>query len=649
VNSYEVVLATGLDKLLKYSADVCIDNGQLVIVPLRNRKTLGMVINANNSRESFNIKNITKILNYKLSNNNINFLKWFCEYNIIPMGIALKMMVNFNTEDFVNDHLCGVTTINDQYNCKTIELNHVQQNAVDTLLTREDFAVDLIDGVTGSGKTEVYLAVIMQRLKTTQSSQVLILLPEIALTSALMIRFEKYFEIAPYVWHSNTTKTKKREIWIKAISGAKMVVIGARSALFIPFTNLVTIIVDEEHDASYKQNEQGFYNARDMAIVRGKIENIHVILSSATPSLETVHNVKNCKYGCVKLPNRFANAEMPTVNIVDMRQEQGRPIISSALYTAISNALYKKEQTLLFVNQRGYASLSVCKKCGYKWKCENCDVALIEHKHPHNLMCHHCGSMQKLPVVCPECNAEKTRISLGIGTERVAEAIRCEFPNTRCLTLSSDTVNSPKALRIAMDAIYKNDVDIILGTQILAKGHHFPNLTVVGIIEADQGLYGCDLRANERTYQLLDQVSGRAGREKKMGTVFLQTYSPENPLIKALSTHNRDAFYEYEISDRLAHDMPPFATLIAIIISGKEELYVQKTARTLAASFPANKTLQILGPAPAPIAKLRGQYRYRLLIKLPKNTLLQQAIKQWARSNVPSVSIYIDVDPYEFF
>ncbi|MDR1908210.1 MAG: primosomal protein N' [Holosporales bacterium] len=673
--------------------------GQLVIVPLRNRPVVGIVVSVFDKKKdiNFGVKCVSHVLPYVLSENNLNFLKWFSAYNLILMGMALKMMIPFSAEELIKSSE-SLPTSNAKVapiSLTPIALNTFQQRAVDQLLSRKDFSVDLIDGVTGSGKTEVYFAAIKRRLQQSSNAQILILLPEIALTTALINRFEKYFNFKPHVWHSSTTKAQKLKIWTKIIAGERAIVIGARSALFLPFVNLATIIVDEEHDSSYKQNEQGHYNARDMAIACGRIEGIPVILASATPSLETVLNVRSGRFGVATLASRYADAAMPSVCIVDMRQERGRPIISTPLSEAMHSALEKKEQILIFVNQRGYAPLSLCKSCGYRWKCSMCDVNLIEHKSPNCLMCHHCGNRQSRADVCPECSSPESRIALGVGTERVLEAIKCQFPEARCLVVSSDTISSKKMLKTAMTSIFENEVDVILGTQILAKGHHFPNLTVVGVIEADQGINGCDLRANERTYQLLDQVSGRAGREKKRGVVFLQTYAPENPLMVALANHDRDVFYANELDDRKAHGMPPFKMLIAVIVSGEAEIDVQKESRRLAQSFmaimarakevtegdgarrikkadagivnsagtdgtdqqaktPATKEAaalakaQLLGPAPAPIAKLRGQYRYRLLIKTDKGSNLQSVIKQWAKSSSTSVSVTVDVDPYEF-
>ncbi|MDR0630994.1 MAG: primosomal protein N' [Holosporales bacterium] len=690
---YEVIVATNLENRLTYEHDAVLLPGCVVLVPLRNRPTVGIVAATSVDGGAYKIKNISAVLPYQLSKNCVTFLHWFSEYNLFSVGMALKMMIPFAPDVLLAEPGKKRNSIQPNKSPADIKLSAAQQDVAQRLMSKNGFHVDLIDGVTGSGKTEVYLYIVQQRLLENPLAQILILLPEIALTSALISRFQKYFAFEPLVWHSNMTKTQKFLIWKKVVMGEQLVVVGARSALFLPFVNLAMIIVDEEHDPSYKQNEQGFYNARDMAIVRAQLENIQVLLVSATPSLETVQNVRLGKFGVEALPFRYANATLPSVQIVDMRKEQGHPIISSPLSEAIRVALEKQEQVLLFVNQRGYTPISICKNCGYKWKCTACDVHLIEHRglpidaprnkscfyrelshqetqnvrwdmyrHPNRFLCHHCGGGMPVSKVCPECKQENTRISLGIGAERALEAVQRQFPAARCISLSSDTVASKKARVSAMDLIHTNQVDIIIGTQILAKGHHFPNLTVVGVLEADHGLGGCDLRANERTYQLLDQVSGRAGREKKQGTVFLQTYSPASAIILALANHERDAFYDCELKDRETHAMPPFKSLIAIIVSGNVELEVQKCAKRLAERFSTFireadgekshhynlQCTQLLGPVPAPISRLRGRYRYRLLIKTAKGTHLQRIIKSLTKSEHSSVDVQVDVDPYEF-
>lgn len=692
-----ILTAAKLSKTLTYSAPEALRQGQIVAVSLRNRSVLGTVMedfregpeehvprrpksakgfvsgnlfgDDDETKPAF--KPVLATFPYSLSQTTLAFIDWVAAYNVLDRGQVLKWVVPFSVEELAKPDpkralLPALTENHLKALFAQLTLTPEQEAAAAHLQARNAFAVDLIDGVTGSGKTELYFSVLAQRLLDSGfgedpegRSQALILLPEIALTVSLVSRFERYFGLTPCLWHSNTARGQKAQIWRRAVQGEPLIVIGARSALFLPFKRLATIVIDEEHDPSYKQNEQGIYNARDMAIIRGKLENIPITLVSATPSLETVQNVQAGKYGCVKLPSRFAQATLPDVTLVDMREEEGAPVLSRPLITAMKEALQKGEQTLLFINQRGYAPVSFCRKCGYHWKCPLCDVHLIEHRSKAAetakeayLLCHYCGYRTPLPESCPSCGAEKSRLSVGMGTERVLEAVRHLFPQARAKALSSDTISSKIAWAEAIQSISDGEVDILLGTQILAKGHHFPLLTTVGVIDADQNAGGCNLRANERTYQLLDQVAGRAGRGAKKGHVFLQTYAPESPLLQALQKHDRDAFYAYELADRKRHGMPPFQALIAVILSGTDELEVQKAARHLAQTFldgnaNGGRTV-LLGPAPAPLAKLRGHYRYRLLIKTDRALRLQSALPAWIAPVQGTVSVTIDVDPYEF-
>jgi primosomal protein N' (replication factor Y) len=710
----EVLIPAFLDKPFSYECDENCAVGQVVCVRLRNRETLGIICEKKEIDKdsiSFKILKILQYFDFIISESNMKFLNWVVDYNIAASGMVLKMMLPFSKEIFskiqekpirlpskqifsskveeayeaqnldIHEEHWGESQISPKphedssieatnkfaeeisFERSLIEENHTideiiknknfvklteeQATVAAALVQNQNFSVSVLDGVTGSGKTETYIFAILNFLTVSKKKQVLILLPEIALTSVLLKRFEKHFGFMPNVWHSQTTKLQKGKIWKKAICGSPMIVIGTRSALFIPFSNLAIIVLDEEHDSSYKQNEQCIYNARDMAVVRAHIFDLPIVLVSATPSLETIHNVQIGRYQHIKLHNRFAQATLPQITLIDMRREEKRTIISKPLSAAISKALAKKEQVLLFLNQRGYAPISICWNCGYRWRCKMCDVNLIYHMKKNLLCCHHCGFEQKWTDICPECK-QSSILLLGIGTERVLEVLEKEFPATQKLALSSDT--SKSAWNEAIQRIYDNEVNIILGTQILSKGHHFPNLTVVGVINADQGGNGCDLRANEKTYQLLHQVAGRAGREEKKGHVFLQTYSPDNPLMQALISNDRDFFNECELKERQMFGMPPFTRLIAIILSGRVEQKVQEEARRLAQIFPHNYSeyMTLLGPAPAPFARLRGLYRYRLLIKANKNFRIQDLIKNWAQTGKRDVSIQIDVDPYDF-
>jgi primosomal protein N' (replication factor Y) len=643
----QIWLPTLILKALTYQTSELLSEGQIVIAPLRNRSYGGICVGESTTEKPpYEAKSLIQTLPICLPPTSLSFLEQFSRYNLFSKGRALKMMVPFLAEDLRKMEFRVDTAVTEDFPMRIL-LNDHQEQAAQQLLSRTSFAVDWIDGVTGSGKTEVYLAVLAQRLKETEKKQALILLPEIALTEASIQRFQHYFQRKPWIWHSGTSKVQKRKIWEQAITGQPLVVIGARSALFLPFSKLATLIVDEEHDASYKQNEQGAYQARDMAILRGKIEDIPVILASATPSLETFYNVKTHKYGCVQLKERFSSAALPHILSVDMRLEKDA-ILSDPLVAEMKQALKRKEQILLFINQRGYAPLSICRKCGFQWQCPSCSVHLIEHRNPSHFLCHHCGYQQDVSYLCPQCQAEKSRRVLGIGMDRVLERVRSVFPEARCATFSSDTLTSSRRWEAALQSIYANEIDILLGTQILAKGHHFPNLTVVGIIEADRGASGCDLRAHEKTFQVLHQVAGRAGRGQKPGRVFLQTYHPEAPLMQILCNKDRDRFYEYELEERQDHQMPPFQMLLALILSGRQEQDVLHEARRLAQSFPCSDQALLWGPVPAPLAKLQGRFRYRMLIKGNRGFSLQQALQSWAKSENSSVTLTIDVDPYDF-
>lgn len=650
--NFEILPLTNINRCFTYSAEAALAPGQLVRVLLAGRPTLGLCLRQSAvtaNKLPFVVHAISTAFPFCLPPSSLTLLYKCAEYNLSPLGSVAHMFAPLPLSVMEKEHR---TKPNNTYPIRPapiLRLSPPQQEAVQNLAQRRQFSVDLLDGVTGSGKTEVYLSALMQRFQEDlPAAQVLILLPEIALTTAVVQRFEKHFGWRPDVWHSGTTPVQKWHIWCRAITGEKMVVVGARSALFIPFANLSTIVVDEEHDPSYKQNEQGTYNARDMAVLRAQIEDIPLILASATPSLATMHNVQTGRYHRINLPTRFAGATLPQIALVDMRGEEGRPILSAPLSEAITAAIARGEQSLLFINQRGYAPVSLCKACGYIWECPQCDAHLIEHQTTNVLRCHHCEFAQPLPISCPQCNASKTRILLGIGMERALEAVQMQFPSARSLALSSDSVRSNIAWEAALQKVHQGEIDILLGTQILAKGHHFPNLTVAGVLEADRNFSSCDLRANERTYQLLHQVAGRTGRAQKPGRVFIQTYNPEHPLMQALLHHDRERFYAYELADREKHGMPPFKRLIAIIISGKNALTVRTEAERLARTFPASAPATLLGPVPAPLARLRGVYRYRLLLKIDRNVRLQPLVAQWAISSSHAVRIQIDVDPYEF-
>jgi primosomal protein N' (replication factor Y) len=520
-------------------------------------------------------------------------------------------------------------------------------SAIQKAIEENTFQSFLLDGVTGSGKTEVYLSAIANTLK--KGCQVVVLLPEIALTSQWLDRFRRRFGVEPLQWHSGLTPRIRQQTWMAALTGQASVIVGARSALFLPYPNLGLIIVDEEHDPSYKQEEQVIYQARDMAVVRAKMGNFPIVLVSATPSLETATNVAMGRYSHLVLKNRHGGANLPVLQTIDMRRcPQGW--ISPPLQEAMTQRLEKGEQALLFLNRRGYAPLTLCRECGYRFMCPTCTSWLVEHKRTNRLHCHHCGFHTHLPSSCPECTTENSLIACGPGVERIHEQVCALFPNARCEMLTSDMMATPAQVHDVIRRITEHEVDIIIGTQILAKGHHFPMMTLVGVVDADLGLSGGDLRACERTYQLLHQVAGRAGREQRPGHVLLQTFNPDHPVMTALITGNRDCFIEAEKQEREARLMPPFGRLSAIIISGKDLHLVEQVAKHLGRSAPHHPDITVLGPVPAPLAQLRGRHRWRLLVKAAKAAPVQQILTQWLRhTKIPSaVRVTVDIDPYSF-
>ncbi|PIR37126.1 MAG: primosomal protein N' [Alphaproteobacteria bacterium CG11_big_fil_rev_8_21_14_0_20_39_49] len=535
-----------------------------------------------------------------------------------------------------------------------INLSASQQIAADELCKKveaQKFSATLLDGVTGSGKTEVYFSAIEQALQI-EGSQILIMLPEIALTTQIVHRFEQKFGFEPTKWHSGLTPARKEKNWRDISNGRARLIIGARSALFLPYTNLRAIIVDEEHDGSYKQEEGVIYHARDMAVVRAGIEKCPIILASATPSIETVENVRSGKYSVLKLDSRFGEAVMPDIKIVDMRKEKLRADkwISSFLKEQLAQNIIAGRQSLLFLNRRGYAPLTLCRECGFRFKCPDCSSWLVEHKSFKKLMCHHCGFNRHIPEQCPECNKEDRLVSCGPGVERIVEELQDSFPTARICLMTGDNITSSKQVSEVLRSITDGEVDIIVGTQVIAKGHHFPELTHVGVIDADLGLEGGDLRASEHTYQLLQQVAGRAGREKQKGTVIMQSYMPDNSVMKSLSTGSRDDFINTEIQSRMKTKMPPYSRLASIIISGKNERLTQNIAKAIVRAAPLQDEVRVMGPVPATIYMLRGNYRFRILIKTMRNINIQKWIaKLLSQVKTPaSVNVKVDIDPYSF-
>lgn len=533
------------------------------------------------------------------------------------------------------------------------KLSQAQRLAAEDLVSKvaaRKYSATLLEGVTGSGKTEVYFEAVAEALR--QGRESLVLVPEIALTSQWLERFEKRFGVRPAEWHSDLRRRERRRVWRAVAEGRAPVVVGARSALFLPFANLGLIVVDEEHDASFKQEEGVIYNARDMAVVRARESAASIVLVSATPSLETVVNADSGRFGRVLLPDRHGGAELPTVELLDMRADPPAPNhwLSPVLEREIVRTLAAGEQSLLFLNRRGYAPLTLCRACGHRLECPNCQAWLVEHRHTGRLQCHHCDHRSPLPKACPACGVEDKLAACGPGVERLAEEVQALVPTARLVVMASDTISGPQEAADMLRQVRDREVDILIGTQVVAKGHHFPLLTLVGVVDADLGLAGGDLRAAERTYQLLWQVAGRAGREAHPGHVYLQTYMPDHEVMQGLASGERGRFLEREQAARRLQGMPPFGRLAALIVSGEDDRAVGAAARALGQSAPRGEQVQVLGPAPAPFALLRGRHRQRLLLKAGRGMNVQILLRQWiAATPLPRhVRVQIDVDPYSF-
>jgi primosomal protein N' (replication factor Y) len=512
------------------------------------------------------------------------------------------------------------------------------------------FAPFLLDGVTGSGKTEVYFEAIAAAL--AKKRQVLVLLPEIALTEAFLRRFEERFGAAPVVWHSSLKSTERRRAWRAIASGEAQVVVGARSALFLPYARLGLIVVDEAHEVSFKQDEGVRYNARDVAVMRAQFERIPVILSSATPALESLQMAESGTYTKVELPARFGGAQLPHIDTVDLTHEKpdrGR-WLAPRLVAGMRERLERGEQSLLFLNRRGYAPLTLCRNCGFRFQCPNCSAWLVEHRLSRRLACHHCGHETAPPANCPECGEPECLVACGPGVERIADEVAEIMPEARVAIATSDTLTSPEKAAEFVSRVEERAVDVIVGTQLVTKGFHFPELTLVGVVDADLGLEGGDLRAAERTYQQVAQVAGRAGRGAKPGEVLIQTRHPEAAVIAALAAGDRDAFYESEAEARRHAGAPPFGRWAAIIVSSEDEKEAREAANMIGATRPNLPDVAILGPAPAPLSLLRGRYRYRLLLNARRSAQVQDVIRQWlgALNFAPGVRVSVDIDPYSF-
>ena len=595
-----------------------------------------------NDNESMSINDIKNIAH--VSNSVIN--------TMIKNGILCPSQMREKTsDDFVYSYKdTGSVVLNDEQSTAAEKLA--------TALDKQTFSVHLLDGITGSGKTQVYFDAVLRAYNMGKS--VLLMMPEIALTAQFMKRFEKRFGAPPVVWHSNLTTARRRNIWRGVARGDIRIIVGTRSALFLPWQNLGLIVVDEEHDTSYKQEDMGNYHARDMAILRAKIANFPIILASATPSTETMYNVSLGKYSRIRLTSRFGGATLPQIETIDMRQNHPEPYkltpdgedisgnLSPALCDAIQQTLESKQQILLFINRRGFAPIIQCKKCGWVAECPDCSMSMNYHKHLHKLLCHMCGKTTDLPEKCPQCG--NTVSMRGAGLERIEQEISVKFPNARTALVSSDTISSRESLARLVSKMENGDIDIVIGTQILAKGHHFPNLTLVGVVDADMGLFGTDFRAGEHTFQQLFQVAGRAGRGAFPGRVLLQTFQPEHPVINAICNGDRDEFMAMDMESRKMAQMPPYGQLIAVVVESNNESVLKKYCTQLAASAPTLNGGKIMGPIAAQIYQIRNWYRMRFLVSGPARANLQPIVRDWLNKiNAPAnTRVKIDVNPQNF-
>jgi primosomal protein N' (replication factor Y) (superfamily II helicase) len=513
-----------------------------------------------------------------------------------------------------------------------------------------EFAPWLLDGVTGSGKTEVYFEAIAEALK--QERQALVLLPEIALTEPFLRRFAARFGCDPVPWHSGLRQSQRRRAWRAIATGEARVVVGARSALFLPYPRLGLIVVDEAHEASFKQEEGVQYHARDVAVMRAHFEQVPVILASATPAIESRHMAEIGTYKALKLPDRYGGARLPDMAALDMLQDpppRGR-WLAPALVRALEDNLAAGEQSLLFLNRRGYAPLTLCRHCGYRFQCPNCTAWMVEHRFTRRLACHHCGHVMPVPHACPECKEEDALVACGPGVERIADEVHALLPEARIAIVTSDTIWSPAKAAEFVARMEGGEIDIVIGTQLVTKGYHFPNLTLVGVVDADLGLSGGDLRAAERSFQQIRQVSGRAGRGDKHGRVLVQTHDPSARVIQALVGGDTEGFYAAETDARREAGMPPFGRLAAIIVSSEDQAEATEAARMIGRAAPRHDNMAVFGPAPAPLAMLRGRHRLRLLVHAARTIPVQDIIRDWlgALSWPRGVRVAVDVDPYSF-
>ncbi len=625
--------------------------GDFVKAPFGSNEITGVVWTyEQKTKKKFKIKKILEKINVKkLNSPMIKFLSWFSKYNLVPLGMSLRMCLL--NKDVIKK------SFSEEFNKFKIKkknnkflLNTEQKKALHFMRNIGDnYNVVVLEGVAGSGKTLVYFERVRDLLD--KGFQALILLPEIALTNQFRRRFKEFFGTDPAIWHSGTTKKNKSIIW-KGISEGKIkVVIGARSSLFLPFKNLGIIIVDEEHDVSYKQDEGVSYNARDMAVARASFENIPINLITSIPSIETYNNIVNKKYYTIKLEKRYKEASLPNVEIINLHSETLKKDswIANKTLSKVNEHLNRGDQVLFFLNRRGYAPYVICKKCGYKFQCPNCTVNLNFHRKLNRLLCHHCGHKSLLSRLCKD-NKKCDLLFCGPGVERVFYELKKIYPNKKIEIFSSDTLVKNQLTNILLKKVEKKKIDILVGTQLLSKGFHFPKLNCIVVVDSDFSSHGYDLRSAEKNVQLYYQLSGRAGREGDSSTIYFQTYTPDDEILLNISKNNPHAFLQKELLLRKEKKLPPFYRLVSLIISGKNESLIMKFATNIKSKLPKINEVDILGPVLAPITRLRKKYRCRILIRYPKNLFMQKYLSQSLNEikMVSGIKLEVDVDPINF-
>lgn len=652
----QILLPLALNESFTYRAVGNFAIGDIVLVEFGRKKLWGVIVDLNqaapNNLDEAKIKEIlAKNERIRLSLQQLQFIENIASYNIASRGLILRSVIGILNSDKTKKEPIAKTQKIDISKFNLKKLSAEQQQVFDKLqnITKEEkSAISLIDGVTGSGKTEIYFAEIAKILQEEPEAQIVILLPEIALTSQLLTRFQSCFGFEPALWHSKISKKQKREFFYGIAEGSLKVMIGARSALLLPFKNLRLIVIDEEHDQSFKQEDVFNFHARDMAILKAKIDNFPVILSSATPAIETYSNAVSGKFYHFILSQKFSQKQNE-IELIDLRQnklENGQ-FLSGKLREEIAENLAKNKQSLLFLNRRGYAPLTLCKACGTKYECPNCDFHLVLHKKKNLLVCHYCGHNEKLEKTCQKCGAENEISSVGVGVEKLAEEVQATFPQARIALITSDNISSFDEVDAIVKKITNREVDIIIGTQMIAKGHDFPALNLVGIIDADAMFFSSELKSLERAYQMMTQVIGRAGRHEDSGKIIIQTYNPTNLLLEKVIKGDKQNFYEFELKNRKALEAPPFSRFVKFEVSSFKENEAKNFAKKLIQSFPVNDKIELFGPAPAPLQKLKNRHHFLVNLKSQKKVNVQKLIADVMENlAIPnSIRIRINVDP----